>query len=101
MVKFTNGLFRSNIHRVAAPPGQQADWTRYSLVYFSRPEDDVVLKRLDGSERIPELRDGDVEEEVNSKDWIIRRALGKRADLGEIDFEKSAGTEQLSRRIKV
>lgn len=86
---------------MVAPPGQQADWTRYSLVYFSRPEDDVLLKRLEGSDRIPELKEGDVEEEVNSKDWIIRRALGKRVDLGEVDFEKSAGTEQLSRRTKV
>lgn len=101
MVKFTNGLFRSNIHRVVSPPGQQADSTRYSLVYFARPEDDVLLRRLEGSDRIPPLQEGDVEEAVNSKDWIIRRALGRRGNLKDIDFEKSAGTEMLSRRIKV
>lgn len=102
MVKFTNGLLRSNIHRVVAPPGIQGDFTRYSLVYFSRPEDDVPLKRLNGSSRIPPLASGVVEEEINSKDWIIRRALGRRVGLHEnIDFDKSAGTEQLSRRIKV
>jgi isopenicillin N synthase-like dioxygenase len=38
MVKFTNGLLRSNIHRVSAPPGEQADYNRFSLVYFNRPE---------------------------------------------------------------
>ncbi|PLN86017.1 Clavaminate synthase-like protein [Aspergillus taichungensis] len=101
MVKFTNGLLRSNIHRVVSPPGDQADSTRYSLVYFSRPEDSVMLRRLEGSIRIPVLQDGDVEEQVNSKDWIIRRALGRRGDAKDIDFEKSAGTEMLSRRIKV
>ncbi|KAJ5098326.1 hypothetical protein N7532_005327 [Penicillium argentinense] len=102
MVKFTNGLFRSNIHRVAAPPGIQGDSTRYSLVYFARPEDDVMLRRLDGSNLIPPIEDGQVEEEINSKDWIIRRALGRRVDLvKDIDYEKSAGTEQMSRRIKV
>src|SRR5215471_17061948 len=42
MVKFTNCLLRSNIHRVMSPPGLQADTTRYSLVYFSRPEDGVT-----------------------------------------------------------
>ncbi|KAJ5213682.1 hypothetical protein N7449_000851 [Penicillium cf. viridicatum] len=47
MVKFTNGLFRSNIHRVVAPPGLQAESTRYSLVYFARPEDSVMLRRLE------------------------------------------------------
>lgn len=102
MVKFTNGLFRSNIHRVVAPPGLQAESTRYSLVYFARPEDSVMLRRLEGSDLIPAMEDGQTEEEINSKDWIIRRALGRRVDrVNDLNFEKSAGTEQLSRRIKV
>ncbi|KAJ5492392.1 Oxoglutarate/iron-dependent dioxygenase [Penicillium expansum] len=101
MVKFTNGLIRSNIHRVVAPPGLQAESTRYSLVYFARPEDSVMLRRLEGSDRIPVMEDGQSDEEINSKDWIIRRALGRRVDcVKDLDFEKSAGTEQLSRRIK-
>ncbi|KKY19580.1 putative oxoglutarate iron-dependent oxygenase [Diplodia seriata] len=54
LVKMTSGILRSNIHRVAPPPGAQADCTRYSLVYFARPEDDVVLRVLEGSERIEE-----------------------------------------------
>lgn len=105
MVKFTNGLFRSNIHRVVSPPGAQGDTTRYSLVYFSRPEDTVMLRRLEGSDLIPRIEDGQVEEEINSKDWIIRRALGRRVNLAasidSIDYDKAAGTEQVSRRIKV
>lgn len=101
MVKFTNGLLRSNIHRVVSPPGPQADSTRYSLVYFARPEDDVPLRRLEGSSRIPELEEGVVEEAINSKDWIIRRALGRRVDVPDIEYDKSVGTEMLSRRLKV
>ncbi|KAL5338644.1 hypothetical protein BJX70DRAFT_388516 [Aspergillus crustosus] len=97
MVKFTNGLLRSNIHRVVSPPGEQADSTRYSLVYFSRPEDDVSLRRLEGSARIPELEKGVVEENISSKDWIIRRALGRRIDVPDIEYDQSAGTEALSR----
>ncbi|EAA66061.1 hypothetical protein AN0188.2 [Aspergillus nidulans FGSC A4] len=97
MVKFTNGLLRSNIHRVVSPPGDQADTTRFSLVYFSRPEDDVPLRRLEGSSRIPNLDEGVVEENINSKDWIIRRALGRRVDVPDIEYDKSAGTEMLSR----
>ncbi|KAL5051949.1 hypothetical protein BDW71DRAFT_202090 [Aspergillus fruticulosus] len=100
MVKFTNGLLRSNIHRVVSPPGEQADSTRYSLVYFSRPEDDVPLRRLEGSSRIPKLEEGVVEEIINSKDWIIRRALGRRVDVPDIEYDKSAGTEMLSRRLR-
>jgi len=103
MAKFTNGLLRSNIHRVVSPPGAQADYTRYSLVYFGRPEQDVLMKRLDGSGKIPELEGGVVEEEITAKDWIIRRALGHRHALNKekaLDFESFAGTEKLSRREK-
>ncbi|KIV93744.1 hypothetical protein PV10_04937 [Exophiala mesophila] len=101
MVKFTNGLLRSNIHRVVSPPGEQAEHTRYSLVYFNRPADDVMLKRLDSSEMIPPLEKDEVEEEINSKDWIIRRALGHRIAIqgdSAFDFDKIRGTEAKSQR---
>lgn len=102
LVKFTNGLLRSNIHRVISSPGAQAASTRYSLVYFSRPEDDVLLKRLQGSTIIPPLPEGVLEEDVSSKDWIIRRALANRTNLHDkVDLESARGTEQISRRIKV
>jgi len=100
MAKFTNGLLRSNIHRVVSPPGAQAESTRYSLVYFSRPENEVLMKRLEGSSKIPEA-EGDEEEDINAKDWIIRRALGHRHAINKeraMDFESFQGTEKLSRR---
>ena len=100
MVKFTNGLLRSNIHRVVSPPGEQGGWTRYSVVYFARPEDDVLLRRLEGSKLIPEVEGGE-EEEINSKDWVLRRALGRRGDVESVDFERSVGTEMVSRRVRV
>ncbi|KAK4697940.1 hypothetical protein P7C71_g212, partial [Lecanoromycetidae sp. Uapishka_2] len=98
MVKFTNGLLRSNIHRVVSPPGLQAEHTRYSLVYFARPEDDVLLKRLD-SPMIPPPADGETEEVVNSKDWITRRAISKRVGVfKEEEWERNQGTERISAR---
>ena len=79
MSKFTHGLLRSNIHRVVAAPGLQSTVAKYSVVYFSRPEDDVLLRRLDGGDVIPEFAAGEVEEEpINSKEWVLRRALGRR-----------------------
>ncbi|KAE8391965.1 hypothetical protein BDV23DRAFT_182084 [Aspergillus alliaceus] len=99
MVKFTNGLLRSNIHRIVAPPGEQADWTRYSLAYFARPEDEVVLRQVEGSDLIPEL-DGE-EEDVRSKEWVLRRAFGTRGRLDDVDLKSYIGTEMMSRRIGV
>ena len=90
---------------MSSPPGAQGDYTRYSLVYFCRPEDEVVLKRLEGSDLIPPLADGEEEEEIKSKDWIIRRALGHRVRLGKdaasvaADWDKGLGTEQKSQRV--
>lgn len=79
MVKFTNGLLRSNIHRVVSPPGKQANETRYSVVYFSRPEDEVLLKGLESSSVIPRLEAADGSEKVmNSKDWIMLQAMQRR-----------------------
>lgn len=101
MAVFTNGLLRSNIHRVVSPPGEQADGTRYSVVYFSRPENEVLMKVLEGSKKIPEVDGGDRGEAMNAKDWIIRRALGHRHALNKekaMDFESFQGTEKLSRR---
>ncbi|CAD0112866.1 unnamed protein product [Aureobasidium uvarum] len=95
MVKLTAGILRSNIHRVVNPPGQQANHTRMSLVYFARPADDVVLKALDGSTLIDQKRqqnpDGLDDEEITSKEWILRRALGRRQGG---DWTKAGGTER-------
>jgi hypothetical protein len=57
----------------------------------------VLLRRLEGSSRIPELEEGTVEEVINSKDWVLRRGLGRRSNLPSIDFEKTAGTETMNR----
>lgn len=102
MAVFTNGLLRSNIHRVVSPPGEQGSGTRYSVVYFSRPENQVLMKSLEGSSKIPQVEDsGDGAKVMNAKDWIIRRALGHRHALNKekaLDFDDFQGTEKLSRR---
>ena len=94
LVKFTAGVLRSNVHRVVNPPGEQGGADRMSLVYFSRPEDDVVLKVLEGSQVIDASRErqptAEEEEEVTSKEWIKRRLLGMRQGG---DWQKSRGTE--------
>ena len=65
-----------------------------SLVYFARPEDEVLLKALGESEMVREasgrLGEKEEEEEVTAKEWILRRALGRRVGG---DYGKSEGTE--------
>ncbi|KZP01057.1 Clavaminate synthase-like protein [Calocera viscosa TUFC12733] len=76
LVKFTAGILRSNIHRVVPPPGQQAGIPRNSLVYFSRPEDVVIMKRLKGGIIDAQPETAAETEEITSHDWIMRRAHG-------------------------
>lgn len=45
----TNGFLKSSIHRVVAPPEDQAHIDRHGVLYFVRPEDDTELVPLSGS----------------------------------------------------
>lgn len=47
MVTFTNGLLKSGKHRVIPAPGEQSDIDRYSIVYFVRPHNSVIMEPLD------------------------------------------------------
>jgi isopenicillin N synthase-like dioxygenase len=72
MVRFTNGLFESPLHRVAYASGDQAQLTRYSLAYFTRPEDSCLMKAIEGSSRIPKL-DDDEDDIVTAGEWVRTR----------------------------
>ncbi|KAJ4388186.1 hypothetical protein N0V93_008793 [Gnomoniopsis smithogilvyi] len=72
-VKWTGGVLASGRHRVVPAPGDQGRFDRYSIVYFVRPEDKALLKRLEAPE-IPKISEEENEEVINAKAWIIRQA---------------------------
>lgn len=75
MVRFTNGAVCSGRHRVVPAPGEQGVWPRYSVVYFVRPEDGCRLGRLEG-EGVPPLAEGEVQEDLTAREWIMKQAKG-------------------------
>lgn len=89
--RLTHGALRPSIHRVCVPSGAERSLARCSLVYFSRPEDDIILKQLAGVTVVPRpVLDGEgkqAENERKSKgifhrrDWSGRWA--KRKDQQE------------------
>ncbi|KAF4626760.1 hypothetical protein G7Y89_g11396 [Cudoniella acicularis] len=116
MSKFTRGVLRSNIHRVVSPPGEQAEYERWSVVYFMRPGDDVALKPLE-SDAIPKTEGkkmgGDIggwiwgegeeeeeEEEMTAKEWILLQALRLRGKAGRgngvNEYGKGKGIDEMS-----
>jgi isopenicillin N synthase-like dioxygenase len=82
MVKFTNGELKSGKHRVVPAPGKQASIERYSIVYFVRPGDDVLMEpleafRANGAVQVAGKFSGQYEEGTVFKagEWMQRRGL--------------------------
>ncbi|KAJ2981625.1 hypothetical protein NQ176_g1907 [Zarea fungicola] len=76
MVKFSNGHLKSAKHRVVPAPGSQAHVDRYSLVYFLRPADDVVMQPVERYRDEPIVAVGGKvgEEKVyTAGEWMTRR----------------------------
>jgi len=81
MVTFTNGLLKSAKHRVVPAPGEQVHVDRYSIVYFVRPHNSVLMEPVD---KFKDLNDnlkvaGKFEPKGDSVltagDWMVQRAI--------------------------
>ncbi|KAF1934441.1 Clavaminate synthase-like protein [Didymella exigua CBS 183.55] len=84
MVKWSAGNYKSNIHRVSTPPGEQHPYARYSLAYFVRPDNDVQLRPLGKHQELF----------PTYKEWALRRAMAGNADTFKNgDWERGQGTE--------
>lgn len=80
MVEFSGGQVSSGKHRVVAAPGEQAAYNRYSVVYFVRPEDDVILEDMTpGAVRKPDS------ERWKASQWIDRRSIEFGHKVKQID----------------
>lgn len=100
MVTFTAGILRSNIHRVVPPPGEQATLARSSLVYFTRPEDDVIMRRLKGG-IIDQQPEGPKSEEMTAQEWWMKRGTGKLPGIfTKKGFEPFEGGDLYAGRTK-
>ena len=79
LVRFTAGILKSNIHRVAPAPAPQDGLPRFSLVYFAHPNDDVVLKPVKGGmvdEAVAAAGGADDGIHATAVEWVERRSLG-------------------------
>ena len=75
LCRLTAGILKTNIHRVAPAPGDQATLPRYSLVYFAHPNDNVPLVPIKGLE----TGDAVVADDgilATAAEWTDRRSLG-------------------------
>ncbi|KAI0763165.1 hypothetical protein BC629DRAFT_981716 [Irpex lacteus] len=97
----SGGILHSNLHRVVTPPGLQANYERWSLVYFSRPYESVVLDALtEESALIADAvaRSADPtrwKTGQTAKAWVARRNKYQRVSnhKGPDTWKASRGTE--------
>ncbi|KAI0751879.1 Clavaminate synthase-like protein [Daedaleopsis nitida] len=92
---FSGGFLRSNIHRVVPPPGEQAMLERWSVGFFTRPADHVVLRALTEesaiiAEAAARAAPGSFETGTTAGDWSKRRTGGLRYNSYK-DVEKWKG----------
>jgi len=105
----SGGLLVSNMHRVIPPPGQQAFHTRWSLVYFSRPGNSVILEPLMASSPMIAKAMSEMSPEEQEKfhtgstagDWFKRRIKYQRIKNreGPESWKASRGTEHQPEKI--
>ncbi|CCM03873.1 uncharacterized protein FIBRA_06024 [Fibroporia radiculosa] len=101
MTIFSGGILRSNLHRVVPPPGDQGQHERWSLVFFTRPENDVILEALTNESPIVAeafLRAPDSSVFTTgqtAKEWFSRRVKLQRSKnrKGPETWRASRGTE--------
>ncbi|KAI0686222.1 Clavaminate synthase-like protein [Earliella scabrosa] len=103
MTIFSGGLLKSNLHRVVPPPGKQGNYTRWSLVFFTRPGNSIRLQALteesaliaDAVEKAPAHLRAIFESGQTSYEWFTRRVKNMRTNnqKGVDVWRASRGTE--------
>ena len=89
MVEFSEGVVRSNLHGVGHAPGEQALMDRYSIAYFARPEDEVVMEGLGdvgkgGGQKMGKGQRLTASEWVAMKSEMYRKGMGTMKSFGGI-----------------
>ncbi|KAJ9605438.1 hypothetical protein H2200_010095 [Cladophialophora chaetospira] len=98
LIKLLDGRLYSAVHRVVAPPGEQGDLMRHSVVYFSRPNSSVKLRDLfqyPSEEDVANLEKSSGEPLLNAADWVKQRAHNWNTAQykGKESYKLSRGTE--------
>lgn len=84
------GYLKSSIHRVVAPPPDQAHIDRLGLLYFLRPAHDLKLKSLNSPllQRLGYQSDTNAADEIKAGDWVKARVKGN------LDKHKGDGNKE-------
>lgn len=93
----TNGFLKSSIHRVVAPPPDQAHIDRLGVLYFVRPEDDLELRPVPSPlmQRLGYTQTGEGEG-LKAGEWVkarVKNGVGK-------GFQSRKAEQEVLRGVK-
>lgn len=93
----TNGFLKSSIHRVVAPPPDQAHLDRLGVLYFVRPEDALELRPVDSPvmKRLGYTKAGEGEG-LTAGEWVkarVRNNVAKGSQTMEAEQEIMRGVK--------
>lgn len=98
----SGGILRSNMHRVLPPPGEQSKYDRWSVVYFTRPGNSVLLNALAEespiiAEAVAKHPEKKFQTDATSYEWFSRRIKYQRIKnrKGPETWMASRGTEEV------
>lgn len=82
---WTAGYLKSSIHRVIAPPPDQAHIDRLGLLYFLRPAYDLKLKALESPllKRLGYESEDHAADAITAGDWVRARVKGNQDKVPE------------------
>ena len=98
---WTNGYLKSSVHRVVAPPADQAHLDRLGLLYFLRPAHDLDLEVVDSPllKRLGlKTEDDRSKEGVKAGDWVKARVKG---NLDPAKDRRASKEEEVLPGVKV
>ena len=72
MVQWTDGLLRSNMHRVNHGPGPHQALDRYSVAILARPEHNASMRHILKNENSSEQT---VDEGLSAWEWEVKKAM--------------------------
>ncbi|KAL0946442.1 hypothetical protein HGRIS_012665 [Hohenbuehelia grisea] len=95
MALFSGGILRSNLHRVV-PPGAQGAFVRLSIVFFTRPRGEVVLRKdsaaiAEAAEKNHRETGTNFETRSTAAEWFQQRVKNRRFNYRTVscsDMEK-------------
>ncbi|RDL29936.1 putative 2og-fe oxygenase protein [Venustampulla echinocandica] len=89
----TAGYFKSSIHRVHAPPSDQAHIDRLGLLYFARPNNHVILNPIANSPLLHRLdlksnNFTDLGKTITMEEWVLARQRQQQRRIAPTEVSK-------------